>query len=171
MKMGEAVDLLDAFVRFAYNAHMDELKLLFPHAADGYMKEKFKRMEKDLGKFFGDLDSEHRRKFIRLIVARYLEQEKKAIYIEAGETKKVKVKVFLGLVQYRGGENLYVGTTKDEMFGQLHEFVIENWAEYMDQPKPKSIKASISQFFDVAKESGRKGSFLTITEDEIEVEV
>ena len=171
MKMGEAVDLLDAFVRYAYNASWEEFKLLFPTADDGYLKEKYKRMEKNLGKFFGDLDNDNRRKFVRLVVDRYFEKEKKQIQIEEAGAKK-KIKVFIGLVQYCGGENLYVGTTKDELFGELHTFVVENWAEYMDdQPMPKSIKASISQFFDVAKESGRKGAFLMISEDSIEVEV
>lgn len=171
MKIGDAVELLDAFVRYAYNAHMDEFKQLFSSAADGYLREKFERMEKNLGKFFGDLDSDHRKRFIRLVVARYLEKEKKQIQIEEAGAKK-KIKVFVALVQFRGGENLYVGTTKDELFGELHTFVVENWAEYMDdQPKPKSVKASISQFFDVAKESGRKGAFLMISEDHIEVAV
>ena len=171
MRMGEAVTLFDALVRYAYNVELDEFSRLYHSQDPAYLLEKYKHMQGNIGAFFGELDNDHRKRFVELVVARYLEKEHKEIPLtEAGAKKKIKV--FVALVQHRGGEDLYVGTTKDELFGALFTFVVLNWSEYMeDQPQPKSVKASISQFFDVAKESGRKGAFLTISEDYIEVEV
>ena len=82
MTRSEAVTLLDAFVRYAYNVSMEDFKALFPGAADGYLREKYKRMQDNLGAFFGDLDHEHRLRLMELIALRYAEKECKTIPIE-----------------------------------------------------------------------------------------
>ena len=82
MKRRDAVDLLDGFVRYAYNVELDEFKELYPGACDSYLLEKFKYMQKDLGAFFGELDTVHRLRLVDLIVARHKEKNNKVIPIE-----------------------------------------------------------------------------------------
>ena len=80
MHITEAVQLVDAFVRYAYNAELDEFKELFP----GYLLEKYKCMQDDCGTFFGDLDIPHRSLFVKMIVARYAKKENTQIDIDEG---------------------------------------------------------------------------------------
>jgi hypothetical protein len=82
MHINAAVDLLDAFVRYAYNAEFEEFKKLFPHATEGYQLEKYKYMQRSLGGFFGELDPESRKRIVRLIEERYWEKEHKMLHIE-----------------------------------------------------------------------------------------
>ena len=82
MHINGAVDLLDAFVRYAYNAEFDEFKKLFPQATEGYQLEKYKYMQRNLGAFFGELDPESRKRLVRLVEERYEEKEHKQLYIE-----------------------------------------------------------------------------------------
>jgi len=82
MHMNEAVDLLDAFVRYAYNVEFDEFKKLFPHATKDYLLEKYKFMQQSLGGFFGGLDSESRKRLVTLMAERYWKQERREIFVE-----------------------------------------------------------------------------------------
>jgi len=78
----QAVDLLDAFVRWAYNCELKEFSELYPTADTGYLLDKFKYMQRNLGAFFGELDSERRKKLVELITERYARKENKVIVIE-----------------------------------------------------------------------------------------
>ena len=87
-------------------------------------------------------------------------------------SKTKKIKVFLALVTHRYGENIYAAATQRELNVKLYSYVRGEWKEFMkDRPMPKLVKAAISQFFDVAKEFGAQGQFLTYHEDTIEVPV
>ena len=82
MKTQQAVDLLDAFVRWAYNVNLDEFSALYHTDDKAYLLSKHKLMQSNLGAFFGALDTEHRKKLIELITARYALKENKTIVIE-----------------------------------------------------------------------------------------
>jgi hypothetical protein len=84
----------------------------------------------------------------------------------------MKVKVYLALVTHRHGENVYAAGSQKELRTKLYGYVAGSWAEFRKtRPLPRSEKAAISQYFDVAKEFGAYGEFLTYHEDEIEVNV
>ena len=83
MHINAAIDLLDAFVRYAHNVELDEFKKLYsPAATEEYLLEKYKYMQKNLGAFFGELDTEHREKLIKLIEERYWKKEGIMLNIE-----------------------------------------------------------------------------------------
>jgi hypothetical protein len=84
MHISEAVELLDAFVRYAYNVEFDDFKQLFPQAMEGYQLEKYKYMQRNLGAFFGELDPVHREVLVELLVKRYAEKEHKEIDLDHG---------------------------------------------------------------------------------------
>jgi hypothetical protein len=69
--MTEAVTLLDAFVRYAYNVEFGEFSELFEGATTDYCLEKYKRMQQNLGAFYGTLDASYREAFMRAVVARF----------------------------------------------------------------------------------------------------
>lgn len=82
----------------------------------------------------------------------------------------MKLKVYLALVQHRHGENQYAAANKNELLAQLYAYVAESWGEFMDdRPIPKLQKAAVSQYFDVAKDFGQQGEFLTETVETIDV--
>ena len=86
------------------------------------------------------------------------------------DKKTKKLKVLIALITHRHGENVYVGATKKELENKIYNFVAQYWQEFMkDRPIPKLKKAAISQYFDVTKELGSRGEFLTCTDDTIEV--
>ena len=71
MTMKEAMTLLDAFVRYAYNVEFGEFSELFDGATSDYLVEKYKHMQQNLGAFYGALDGEHRAILTRAVVARF----------------------------------------------------------------------------------------------------
>ena len=71
MTMQEAIQLIDAVVRYAYNVEFDEFKKLYGTQDKAYLMSKYKLMQKDVGSFFGQLDDEHRIRFVQLVVERY----------------------------------------------------------------------------------------------------
>ena len=83
MTTQDAINLLDAFVKFAYNAEFDEFKGLYSTDDEAYLLDKYKLMQKSLGGFFSQLDGEHRRRFVRMIVDRYAKKERKGIVVSA----------------------------------------------------------------------------------------
>jgi hypothetical protein len=65
---------------------------------------------------------------------------------------------------------MYAAATKRELYAKLYDYVKCEWKEVMGgRPIPKLVKAAISQFFDVAKELGSQGQYLTYDSDTIEV--
>jgi hypothetical protein len=88
------------------------------------------------------------------------------------DKKTKKIKVYLALITHRDGENMYAGATPKALLDKVHNYVFTRWKKFMkDREMPGSKKAAVSQFFDVAKEFGAQGEFLTETDDTIEVPV
>jgi len=77
-----AVDLLDAFVRYAYNVEFDEFKKLYDSTDEAYLLGKYKFMQETISGFFGELDTAHRKKLVYLIEQRYFEKEGVMLHIE-----------------------------------------------------------------------------------------
>lgn len=74
MEMEEASTLVDAVMRFAYNAEFDEFVRVFPSANVDYCLEKYRFMSNHLSSFFSVLDSVHKERFLRAAVDRYNEK-------------------------------------------------------------------------------------------------
>lgn len=69
--MTDNVLAVDAVVRFAYNAELDEFReALYPKATDNYVLEKFKAMQKSFTGFWGALDDANRERFVAAALAR-----------------------------------------------------------------------------------------------------
>lgn len=85
MEMEEAVALVHAVARFAYNAELGEFNRLFPFATKDYLLEKYKLMQKDVGAFFGQLDSVNSERFISLAVERYNQMGGEEIFVRGSE--------------------------------------------------------------------------------------
>jgi hypothetical protein len=69
--MTDEVLAVDAAVRFAYNAELDEFKAaMCPKATEDYAMSKYKMMQKSLTAFWGALDEANRQKFVEAALAR-----------------------------------------------------------------------------------------------------
>lgn len=76
MTITYAVQLLDAFVRYAYNVEFEDFKQLYSDcASDDYLLGKYRSMQRNLGAFYGELDTERRRILVKLIADRYEQHE------------------------------------------------------------------------------------------------
>jgi len=80
MRMDDAVELIDAITRFAYNAEFEEFREIYEGTSDvprqvmdgdHYLWEKYHMMSHRLETFFAVLDDAHRRKLIQVAVKRY----------------------------------------------------------------------------------------------------
>jgi len=86
------------------------------------------------------------------------------------DKKTKKIKVYLAIITHRHGENVYAGGSRNELLDKLHNFVAQYWDEMMGgRQMPRSKKAAVSQYFDVAKEKITSSEFLDYAEDTIEV--
>lgn len=70
----QASQLIDALVRYAYNVDFDEFKKLYDTQDVEYLRSKYKMMQTNVGHFFGQLDDVHRARFVRFVVARFIER-------------------------------------------------------------------------------------------------
>lgn len=69
--MTNEVLAVDAAVRFAYNAELDEFReAMYPKATEDYVLSKYKAMQKSFTAFWGTLDEAHRQKFVEAALAR-----------------------------------------------------------------------------------------------------
>ena len=79
VEVDDAVTAVTAVVHFAYNANFDEFVVVYggltgSESRHAYLKSKFDMMKEDVGAFVGQLDSEHRRRFVELALIRYAEK-------------------------------------------------------------------------------------------------
>jgi hypothetical protein len=74
--LAQASQLIDALVRYAYNADFDEFRKLYVTQDVEYLKTKYKLMQTNVSHFFGQLDDVHRARFIRFVVARFIEKSR-----------------------------------------------------------------------------------------------
>jgi hypothetical protein len=76
LALDDAVLATTAVAKFAYNASFDEFTELYDEGPIDserctYLTEKFDMMKADVGRFIGQLDEQHRRRFVRLALERY----------------------------------------------------------------------------------------------------
>lgn len=76
----EAVTAITAAAHFGYNANFKEFAVIYGELGScsdshyAYLQSKFDMMKEDIGQFIGQLDSEHRRRFVELALKRYAEK-------------------------------------------------------------------------------------------------
>lgn len=79
VEVDDAITAVTAAVHFGYNADFEEFAEIYGGQAGSesryyYLKSKFDMMKHDVGQFFGQLDGEHRRRFVELALIRYAEK-------------------------------------------------------------------------------------------------
>lgn len=79
VEVDDALTAVTAAVHFGYNASFDEFAAVYggltgSESRHAYLKSKFDMMKGDIGAFIGQLDGEHRRRFVELALIRYAEK-------------------------------------------------------------------------------------------------
>jgi hypothetical protein len=83
MTLQEATHLIDAVARYAYNAEFKEFAELYDTQDEDYLLGKYKLLQKDVGHFLGQLDEQHRGRFVRLVIDRYKKRSGTALQVTA----------------------------------------------------------------------------------------